>query len=195
MTIRFLPFLLFFAVGFTSCDVDQTQEGELPEVDVDIDTEPGQAPEYDVDWVDVDVNTTTRMVEVPNVTVEMVEEPVEVPVLDVDWPDEYGDSEETTFMVEADVDQEAELEIEEIYTTGQRMIVLASLEKEGERLSNGQLMRVSDQVVVNAPDMDVRYYIIGDRPDGMTNTRYRYISDRSEIADMMKNGQSIYSRD
>ncbi|THH41660.1 hypothetical protein [Neolewinella litorea] len=195
MSIRFLPFLLFFTFALSSCDVDQTQEGELPEVDVDVDTEPGQAPAYDVDWVDVEVNTTTRMVEVPNVTVEMVEEPVEVPVLDVEWPDEYGDAEETTFMVEADVDQEASLEIEEIYTTGNRMIVLARLDKDGQKLNDGQMMRVSDQVVVNAPDMDVRYYIVGDRPAGITNSRYRYISDRSEIADMMANGQSIYSRD
>lgn len=195
MIIRLLPFFLFFTFALTSCDVDQTQEGELPEVDVDVDTEPGQAPEYDVDWVDVEVNTTTRMVEVPNVTVEMVEEPVEVPVLDVEWPDEYGDAEETTFMVEADVDQEANIEIQEIYTTGNRMVVLARLDKEGQQLAEGQMMRVTDQVVVNAPDMDVRYYIIGDRPDGMTNTRYRYISDRNDIADMLQNGQSIYSRD
>ncbi|MCP9237569.1 hypothetical protein [Lewinella sp. JB7] len=195
MTFRFLPILLFFSLLFTACDVDQTQEGDLPEIDVDVDTEAGQLPEYDVDWVDVDVNTTTRMVEVPKVTVQMVEEPVEVPVLDVSWPDEYGDAEETTFMVEADVDQEAELEIEEIYTTGKRMIVLARLDKDGERLSDGEMMRVSDQVVVNAPDMDVRYYIIGDRPNGATNTRYRYIADRDDIADMLQNGQSIYSRD
>ena len=195
MKLHYLPLYLFLSVITFACDVDQTQEGELPEVDVDVDTEAGQAPEYDGEWADIDVNTTTRMVEVPKVTVEMVEEEVEVPVLDVDWPDEYGDAEETTFMVEADVDQEAELDIREIYATGQRMIVLAELEKEGEMLQNGQLMRVSDQVVVNAPDMDVRYYIIGDRPEGMSNTRYRYISDRSDIEDMLQNGRSIYSRD
>ena len=189
-----LPLLFLFALT-TACDVDQTQEGELPEVDIDVDTEEGQLPAYDVDWADVDVETTTRMVEVPRVRVEMVEEAVEVPVLDVDWPDEYGEAEETTFMVEADVDQEAELDIEEIYTTGNRMVVLARLEKEGEMLENGQLMRVSDQVMVNAPDMDVRYYIIGDRPEGMTNSRYRYIGDRSEIADMLADGRSIYTRD
>ncbi|WP_170067731.1 hypothetical protein [Neolewinella xylanilytica] len=192
--MRFIPILTLLFVLTAACEVDQTQEGELPEVDVDIDTEAGQAPEYDVEWADVDVTTTTRMVEVPKVTVEMVEEEVEVPVLDVDWPQDYGEPEETTFMVEADVDQEAALEIEEIYTTGQRMVVLARLEKAGEMLQNGQMLRVSDQVVVNAPDMDVRYYIIGDRPEGISNTRYRYISDRSEIADVLSNGRSIYTK-
>ncbi|PPK86279.1 hypothetical protein CLV84_3202 [Neolewinella xylanilytica] len=194
MNMRFIPILTLLFVLTAACEVDQTQEGELPEVDVDIDTEAGQAPEYDVEWADVDVTTTTRMVEVPKVTVEMVEEEVEVPVLDVDWPQDYGEPEETTFMVEADVDQEAALEIEEIYTTGQRMVVLARLEKAGEMLQNGQMLRVSDQVVVNAPDMDVRYYIIGDRPEGISNTRYRYISDRSEIADVLSNGRSIYTK-
>ncbi len=195
MKIHYIPTLILLLFATVACDVDKTESGSLPDVDVDVDTEAGNMPEYDVDWADVDVTTTTRMVEVPKVTVEMVEEEVEVPVLDVDWPSEYGDAEETTFMVEADVDQEAELEIQEIYATGQRMIVLASLDKDGEMLQDGQMMRVSDQVVVNAPDMDVRYYIIGDRPEGMSNTRYRYIADRSDISDMLSNGRSIYSKD
>jgi hypothetical protein len=192
----FLFTATLFTLGLLSgCDIDKTESGELPEVDIDVDAEAGELPEYDVDWVDVDVRTTTRTVEVPKVRVEMVEEQVEVPVVDMDWPDDYGDAEETTIMVEADVDQEAELEIEEIYTTGQRMVVLARLDKDGDMLSDGEMMRVTDQVVVNAPDMDVRYYIIGDRPEGITNTRYRYIASRNDIADMMRDGQTIYSRD
>ncbi|WP_232826420.1 hypothetical protein [Lewinella sp. IMCC34183] len=184
--------MLLFSLS--SCDVDQTESTELPEVDVDVDTEAGNLPEFDVDWADVDVTTTTRMVEVPKIRVEMVEEPVEVPVVNVDWPSDYGDSEETTLMVEADVDQESNLEIEDVYATANRIVVLARLTTEGRELSDGEMMRVTDQVVVNAPDMDVRYYIIGDRPEGMTNSRYRYIADRSDIADMMENGRSIYSR-
>ncbi len=192
MTYRILPLLALLALPLTSCDVDQTEAGELPEIDIE--TEAGNLPEFDVDWADVDVNTTTKMVQVPRVRVEMVEEAVEVPVLDVSWPDDYGDTEEQTFMVEADVNQEADLEIQEIFTDGNRMIVLARLEKEGEMLGNGEMMRVSDQVVVNAPDMDVRYYIIGDKPSGMADSRYRYITSRNDINDMMQNGKSIYSR-
>ncbi len=191
MVIRILPLLALFALSLTSCDVEQTESGEFPEVDID--TEAGNMPEFDVDWAEVNVNTTTRMVEVPRVTVEMVEEPVEVPVLNVDWPDDYGETAEQTFMVEADVNQEADLEIQEIFTDGNRMIVVANLEKDGELLQNGAMMRVSDQVVVNAPDMDIRYYIIGDRPAGMADSRYRYISSRNDISDMMQNGKSIYS--
>ncbi|MTB51085.1 hypothetical protein [Lewinella sp. W8] len=192
MKIRILSILALFGLALSSCDVDQTREAELPEVSVDVDTEAGQMPAFDVDWADVDVTTTTKMVEVPKVRVVMEEEAIEVPVIDVQWPDEYGDAEERTLVVEADVDQEADLNIEEVYTTGDRIIVLAGLEKDGEML-DGETMRVSDQVVVNAPDVDVRYYIVGDRPEGMYNSRYKYISDRSAVESMLKNGKVIYS--
>ncbi len=194
MKIQLLPLLTFLLFALAACDVDQTESAEMPEVDVDIDTEAGNLPEFDVDWADVDVTTTTRMVEVPKVRVVMEEEAVEVPVIDVDWPNEYGDAEETTLMVEADVDRESTLDIEDVYATNNRIIVLASLNSDGRELSDGEMMRVSDQVVVTAPDMDVRYYIIGDRPAGMTNTRYRYIRDRNDIGEMMQNGRSIYTK-
>jgi hypothetical protein len=55
------------AIGLAACDVDQTKEGELPEVDV----RGGQVPEYDVETADVDVGTKTTTVEVPDVDVTM----------------------------------------------------------------------------------------------------------------------------
>ena len=57
-------------LGLAACDVDQTEEGALPDVDVD----GGNLPEYDVEGPDVDVGTETRT--------------VEVPTLDVDGPDD-----------------------------------------------------------------------------------------------------------
>lgn len=42
-----------------ACDVEQTEEAELPEV------QGGQMPEYNVDTADVDVTTEERTVEVP----------------------------------------------------------------------------------------------------------------------------------
>lgn len=53
-------------------EVEQTEEGEMP--DVDVSAESGDMPEYDVDTADVDVETE--------------EKTVEVPVVDVDMPDE-----------------------------------------------------------------------------------------------------------
>lgn len=56
-----------FAIGLAACDVDQTQEGDLPEVEVT----GGQLPEYDVETADVDVGTEEKTVEVPDVDITM----------------------------------------------------------------------------------------------------------------------------
>ena len=58
-------------LGLAACDVEQTEEAELPEVSVD----GGNMPEYDVDTADVDVDagTTTETVEVPTLDVDVEE--------------------------------------------------------------------------------------------------------------------------
>ncbi len=53
--------------ALAACDVDQTEEGDMPEVDV----EGGNLPEYDVEGPDVDVDTGTETVEVPTVDVDV----------------------------------------------------------------------------------------------------------------------------
>lgn len=53
-----------------ACTAEKTQEGEMPDVDV----QGGQVPKYDVDAADVDVNSTTRTVTVPDVDVTMPNE-------------------------------------------------------------------------------------------------------------------------
>ena len=55
------------AIGLAACDVDQTQEAELPEVEV----KDGQMPEYDVETADVDVGTEEKTIEVPDVDITM----------------------------------------------------------------------------------------------------------------------------
>lgn len=67
--MRYLPALAAATIltfGLTACDVEQTEEGDMPEVQV----EGGELPEYDVDTADVDVTTEERTVEVPVVDVE-----------------------------------------------------------------------------------------------------------------------------
>ena len=59
---------LLVSVATGACRVRQTEEGEMP--DVDVSTEGGKMPEYDVDAADVDVTTETRTIEVPTVEVE-----------------------------------------------------------------------------------------------------------------------------
>ncbi|MEE4153193.1 MAG: hypothetical protein V2I27_03460 [Erythrobacter sp.] len=66
--------------GLAACDVEQTQEGELPEVDV----EGGQAPEYDVDAAELQVEPETETVEVPSLDVDV--EPADAGEADEDPP-------------------------------------------------------------------------------------------------------------
>jgi len=51
-----------------ACDVDQTKEGEMP--DVDVNASGGQLPEYNVEGPSVNVGTENKTVEVPTVDVD-----------------------------------------------------------------------------------------------------------------------------
>ena len=66
------------------CEVEQTREAKMPDVDVDVD--PGQLPAYDVETADVSVVTNDVKVKVPDVDVSMEEKTVTVPDIDVDMP-------------------------------------------------------------------------------------------------------------
>lgn len=68
--LKILP-LAIAAVGFTSCKVDKTQEGNLPEVEVHGET---TLPKYDVDAPDVDVKSKKVEVSVPSIEVTPADE-------------------------------------------------------------------------------------------------------------------------
>lgn len=67
--MSFILLLALLTVFATGCRVRQTEEGEMP--DVDVSAEGGKMPEYDVDAADVDVKTEKREVTVPDVDVNM----------------------------------------------------------------------------------------------------------------------------
>lgn len=71
-----------FALGMTACDVDQTEEGEAPEMEV----QEGELPAYDVDAADVDVTEDT----------------VTVPDVDVNSPEDDGTMNEETPATEGE---------------------------------------------------------------------------------------------
>lgn len=68
----FMLVLLVLVGTTTGCRVRQTEEGEMPDVDVQV--EEGKVPEYDVDAADVDVKTEKKTIEVPDVDVTMPDE-------------------------------------------------------------------------------------------------------------------------
>lgn len=81
--------VMLFALGsLTACDVEQTEEGKLPDVDVSV--EGGNMPEYDVETADVSVGMKEKEVEVPDVDVDVDTETktVKVPTMDVNMPDD-----------------------------------------------------------------------------------------------------------
>jgi hypothetical protein len=59
-------------LALVACDVDQTQEGNLP--DIDVNASGGQLPEFNVEGPEVNVGTENRTVEVPTVDVDIPDE-------------------------------------------------------------------------------------------------------------------------
>ena len=168
----------------------------MPDLDIDVDLDEGRLPAYDVDWAKVNVGTRTTTVEVPKVVVVMEEETIEVPVVDVAWPsdnDDFGATVERPLTVSAEVTGEsAELDIEEVYAMGSTLYVLAKLENSGQDLGD-QKMRVEDRIYLNAPeDFNVKYYIMGERPNRSYNNNFMYIKDRSDLDDRLENAKKIY---
>ena len=56
-------------LAIVACDVDQTKEGKLP--DVDVNTSGGQLPEFNVQGPEVNVGTENKTIEVPTVDVDL----------------------------------------------------------------------------------------------------------------------------
>lgn len=56
-------------LGLAACDVDQTKNAQLPDVDVNVSG--GQAPEFDVTAPEVNVGVENKTVQVPDVDVNV----------------------------------------------------------------------------------------------------------------------------
>lgn len=182
------------ALALTACDVDKTRSGDLPSVDVDVSADAGRLPSYDVDWADVDVGTRTETVTVPKLVVVMEEMEVEVPYMDVDMPDEDGDKTERTIVVEAEVEgQMQELKINKIFAKERRLVVVSSLRSTNQPLE-GKRVRVSDRLMLNAPDLDVQHIIVGEKPRGDWNSQYIFVANNSALQERLQGAKEIYSR-
>jgi len=56
-------------LGLAACDVDQTKNAQLPDVDVNVSG--GQAPEFNVTGPEVSVGTENKTIQVPDVDVKV----------------------------------------------------------------------------------------------------------------------------
>ncbi len=185
--------LLMIILLVSSCDVQQKKEAKLPDVDVEIDTEAGQLPTFDVDWADVNVGTRTKKVTIPKVVVVMEEEEIEVPYIDVDMPNS-GEKEELTLTVEAEVTgKEHSIDIKEIIAANDKLYVISRLKELDQDLGDKKL-RVSDRVILNAPDLNVKHIIIGEKPDRVFNDQFKYVKDINAFKSSLKKSKVIFTK-
>lgn len=70
--IAIIVVILLVVFGIYMIDVDVTDEGALPDVDVNV--EAGEMPEVDVETGDIETGTEEVTVEVPTVDIESPEE-------------------------------------------------------------------------------------------------------------------------
>lgn len=179
--------------GAAGCTTEQTQPGEAPDIDVDVD--PGQWPQYKVNWADVDVGTRERTVTVPVVRIEQETRQVTVPYIDINPPG-AGDREERTVQVNVDVPHAGyDLQITEVRAAGDDLWVIAQL-NERDQAAAQAMTRVSDQVVVNAPaDLDVRKVVVGQRPQGTGGGDHRFVDSMSTLDQTIpQGGRVLYQR-
>ena len=89
MSWKNLLLVACLALAAFGCSVEQTREGEMPDVDVEV--EEGQLPRYDVDGPDIDVDIEEREIKVPDVDVDIERRTVPVPDVDVELPSDRDD--------------------------------------------------------------------------------------------------------
>ncbi|MGP1386943.1 MAG: hypothetical protein ACTS2F_25525 [Thainema sp.] len=181
---------LLLVLPLAACRVEQEETGSLPDVNVDV--EPGSLPEYDIQGPDVEVGVTERTVTVPRVTVVQEEETVEVPYVDVSVPN--AETIERTINPEVEVPSDGyNLTIQSVYAVNDELWVVSQLEETDPNAPQADVY-VSDQVVINAPDMAIRHYIVGERPDSSFNDQYTFIGNRDQISSQLEAGRQIYNR-
>jgi hypothetical protein len=185
----FLMLLVIAGATSAACDVTRTEPGRAPEIDVD--AEPGRWPEYDVDWANVDVGTTQRTITVPVVRVVQETREISIPYIDINPPG-ARDREERTVTMEVEAPHAGyQLRIVEVRATNDTLWVIGEL-SEGAPPANREATRVSDQVVINAPeDLDVRRVMIGTRPSGVFNQQFRFFSDRAALDRAIPSGGRV----
>ncbi len=180
--------LAMLLVPLASCQIEKEQAARLPEVNI----EPGRLPEYDIKGPDVKVGVTKRTVTVPKVIVVQEEQTVEVPYIDVDLPG--IERKERTITAEVEAPSAGyNLEIQDVYAANNELWVVSRLEEENPNAPKATV-RVSDRVVLNAPDIPVRQYIIGKSPNGSFNEQYTFINSREQIASQLASGKQLYSK-
>lgn len=162
--------------------------------DVAVDAEGGRSPQYSEDWADVDVRTSERTITVPIVKVETETRQVTVPHLDINPPGARGRAQHV-LSIEVTVPHPGyELQVVEIRASGDDLWVIGRL-RETAPPSAHVVTRLSDRVAVNAPqDLDIRKFVVGERPDRIDNTHLRFIESMDRLEQIIPDGARVLYR-
>lgn len=176
----------------SGCAVDQTQEARAPDVDVEVDA--GRWPQYKVNWADIDVGTSERTITVPVVRIEKETRQITVPFIDINPPG-ARDRDEQAISIDVDVPHAGyELQIAEVRASGDDLWVVGTLRETGTPRAQ-VITRVSDRVVINAPeDLDIRRVIVGERPSGADNEQLRFIGSMDGLEQIIPDGARLLYR-
>lgn len=197
---------LISLMPLVGCTVEQSEAGQLPDVDVnaeggnldvdlpevDVDVEPGALPDLNVDWAELDIMVGETTVEVPKIDVYTEKETIAVPMIDIDWPGENDAPENQLLEVELDVtDPNARVEIVEVFAYQNNLIVVGRLHSSAR---SGETTTVRDRVAINAPDMDIDYYVIGDTSVVTDDNGIMIVANRSEIDVDLRRARKLFGR-
>jgi hypothetical protein len=130
---------------------------------------------------------------VPRVIVVQEEETVQVPYIDIDVPG--AEQRERTITAEVEVPSGGyDLNIQDVYAVNNELWVISRL-GETDPTAPQATTRVSDRIVINAPNIPVRHYIVGERPSGLFNEQYEFVGDREQILSQLESGRQLYERE
>ncbi len=87
--------------------------------------------------------------------------------------------------------------IEEIHRVDEALWVISRVSRDPDLMAPQVISETGDRVVVPAPDLPVRHFVLGKtwrwEPEGPA-AGYRFIDDRKEIEDRLKEGEPVFRR-
>lgn len=183
--------ILALSLGVYGCSVEKTRTGKLPDVDVDV--EGGRLPRFNIEGPDVKVGLTERTVTVPKLVWVEEQEEIKVPFIDIDLPG--TDRVERTVVVDVQVPHAGyDVEIKRVLASQGQLWVISELHEKTPS-ARKVTSRVSDQIIIKAPeDLNIRRMIIGEKPEGVSNGQYTFVSNQSALDQRLSGGKVLYSR-
>ena len=202
-------FTASLAVGglilLSACDVEQTSQGEMPDIDVDaeagempeykivkteegespefdVDVEAGEWPTYDIDWASLEAGLAETTVKVPEVKVTYEEKQIEVPFVGIDWPNDEETERRVINVAFRTPDAGYTTSIQEIYRKNNTLMVLAKVSERQGGASAQAITMKEDMVMLEAPEnVDIQVYAYGDLDGVQMPGNYQKVSGPADV--------------